>query len=342
MASNTYYSQKILDIVNQLPDFCYDFICNTNAGYSPNTRLEYARDIQLFLQWLLQNHPEFCDLEMKNISIEHLKKLQSYDIARFISWYSLNHAPRTTARKRATLSAFFSYLCENRALEYSPVTSSSKVKLNEKNLVYLEHDERDKFLNTVEYGNGMTNRELVFHDKYKKRDTAIFSLLLDTGLRISELQQINIKNLDLEKCNVIVTRKGGDILPVYFSDNTALVIEEYLEEKKEKFKNLTENDPLFTTLKGDRIGIRALQKLTKKYANIAVPQRADELSPHKLRSTFAMDFYEASGNNILLLQKKLNHKNIQTTNIYAKASDKQDAESRNLLQNAKNQRKKQK
>ena len=334
MANNS-YSEKILKIVNQLPDFCYDFICNTNAGYSSNTRLEYARDIQMFLQWLIQNHSEFCEIDINKISISDLKKLQSHDIARFISWYSLNHAPRTTARKRATLSAFFSYLCENRALEHSPVTSSSRVKLNQKRLVYLEHDERDKFLNTVEFGNGMTNRELSFHEKYKKRDTAIFSLLLDTGLRISELQQINIKDLDLEKCSVIVTRKGGDILPVYFSDVTADILEDYLEEKRVLFKDLTDDNPLFTTLKGERMGVRALQKLTKKYANIAVPQLANELSPHKLRSTFAMDFYEASGNNILLLQKKLNHKNIQTTNIYAKASDRQDAESRNLLQNAK-------
>ena len=90
--------------------------------------------------------------------------------------------------------------------------------------------------------------------------------------------------------------------------------------------------PAFTTNSGDRLSVRAVETLVKKYVKASLPSMAGKISPHKLRSSFAMTFYEANNYDILLLQKRLNHKSVNTTNIYAKATDKAVSESRNLLQ----------
>ena len=147
----------------------------------------------------------------------------------------------------------------------------------------------------------------------------------------------DIKDYNLEQCSVIVIRKGGDIQNVYYSDECAGCLREYFDSQTVRFALKDDEFPAFTTSTGNRLGVRAVETLVKKYAGACFPEKKAILSPHKLRSSFAMSFYEASGNDILLLQKKLNHKSITTTNIYAKASQKADMESRNLLQDMRKQ-----
>ncbi len=90
--------------------------------------------------------------------------------------------------------------------------------------------------------------------------------------------------------------------------------------------------PAFTTTTGKRLGVRAVEQLVKNYIEICLPQKSKEITPHKLRSSFAMSFYEASGHDIVKLKEKLHHSNIETTNIYARASRKDMKDTRNILQ----------
>ena len=157
-------------------------------------------------------------------------------------------------------------------------------------------------------------------------------MLLDTGMRVSELNRINIEDVDFEDCSVVIVRKGGNIQTIYFSDETKGALNDYLEERTAKLHVLAKQDPLFTTLKNERLSIRAIENLVKKYTTSSLPGIGNKLSPHKMRASFAMAYYEEE-KDILALQRKLGHKNLAATNIYAKATDTKMKETRSVLEN---------
>ena len=157
-------------------------------------------------------------------------------------------------------------------------------------------------------------------------------LLLDTGLRVSEMLSTDIADYDLESCSILVRRKGGDIQTVYYSDECALYLDTYFTSQKERFLLSDHEIPAFTTIKGERLGVRAVENLVKKYVTACMPKKAKLISPSKLRSSFAMSFYAANQNNVTLLQKKMDHKSLLMTNVYAKASNTEMEQSRNSLQ----------
>ena len=114
------------------------------------------------------------------------------------------------------------------------------------------------------------------------------------------------------------------------TDRLKVVVIDEDDARKYMIKDI--HFPAFTNLEGDRLTDRSVERMVKKYAEAAVPKKAKKITPNKLRSSFAMSFYNASGHDIVKLQRKLDHKNLSTTNIYAKASDADMENTRNLLQ----------
>lgn len=329
-------TQTLYDLLDELPEFCYGLLMGRANERSLNTRLGYARDLKQFFDFLHDTHPEFCETSIREIKPRDMASVSAEDLDKYIEIYSEDHALKTTARMKSSISAMYSYLINAlQAVKYNPCLGAQKIRIPEKDFViYLTPEEQERLLQTIRFGTGLTDREAKWHNRYVKRDLAMIFLFLDTGLRVSELQGIDNKDFDLEACNVIVTRKGGSTNLVYFSDEAASHIRDYMAEKKAKFPAYCgESDPFLITEKGERLGIRQIQKIVPKYVAAAVPEKAGTISPHKLRSSFAMSFYQrdprAGGHDILTLQKRLNHKSIVSTNVYAKAADNISKETRN-------------
>lgn len=333
-------SEKLIALVDNLPDFCYGFFFDTVTTMALSTRVAYARDIQIFFEYLINMHPHFCLKEIKNISRDDMKLIMPEDINRFISRYVNDDneaSKKTAARKRASLSSFFHYLYNTlRIIDKNPVDGAMRVKIPSKDYVeYLTIDEQIKLLDTIKYGSGLSNSQLKYHQKYAIRDYALFSMALDTGMRVSEMNGIDIQDLDLDKCSVIIQRKGGKSQKLFYSDEIRDNLQEYLDEKRAFIPYLGSAEPLFTTLKGNRLSVRQMEELVKKYVSAALPNRVNAISFHKMRSSFAMETYAVEP-DLLKLQRKLGHSQITATNIYAKASNKDLENSRNLLQNRRN------
>lgn len=243
------------------------------------------------------------------------------------------HKATTIRRRRASISSMYNFFIKNEKLTRNPVGATESVKLPDKPVIYLSNEDQNKLLNVIRSGDGLTDKAQKQHALYESRDIAMFILMLDTGLRVSELLSSDIKDYNFDDFSVVVTRKGGDIQSVYYSDECKYYLEDYFEKQKARFSLQNGNFPAFTTTSGNRMSVRSVELLVKKYAYATFPEaKAENLSPHKLRSSFAMSFYRATDHNILLLQKKLNHKNITTTNIYAKADKEELKESRNVMQ----------
>lgn len=341
------YSQKINEMLDKMPDFVTDFIYNFGHSSQMATMLQYSRDIYDFLRFMVNDLPSFFGKEIREITLEDLSKIEPMDINRYLtliknskdSRYTnkterapLYHHDTTIKRCRATLSSMFGFFVNNGKLKINPVLATKTIKIPEKELVYLTNDEQKLLLNTIRSGSGLEGKAVKYHERYCLRDSALFLLLLDTGLRVSEMLSTDIVDYDFDKCCVFVVRKGGGSDTVYFSDECAAYLLDYFDAQRTRYLLSDNQIPAFTTITGERLGVRAVEKLVKKYVGACLPAKAKSISPHKLRSSFAMSFYAASDNDLLLLKEKLHHKSISTTNIYAKASDTKKEASRNVLQ----------
>ena len=335
------YAKEIESVLSELPDFVRDFIYNFGHTQNYATKFEYARDIRDYFRFLVNFVPELSDKDIKDLTLTEVESVEPLEINRYLTLLQGDSTTglklTTVKRRRATLSSMYGFYVNNGKMSKNPVLATKTIKIPEKNVIYLTNEEQNLLLDTVRSGSNLPDKTAKIHNKYANRDSALFLLLLDTGLRVSEMLSTDICDYNLEAGSVIVTRKGGDIQEVYYSDECAQCLLEYFYDQREKFSLRTDKEiPAFTTLSGERLGVRAVETLVKKYVSACLPEKTKLISPHKLRSSFAMSFYEASGNNILLLQKKLNHKSITTTNIYAKASDKEVKETRNLLSRNRN------
>jgi len=339
MADSTAKADKLIQYADLLPAFCEPFLLETGTEMAITTRLAYANELNHFFDWIILNKPEFCECTKKDFSLDQLKMVSSQLISSYISKYlDNNHAERTVARKRAALSSFFSYMVKNKRLEYNPVAASTKVKIHQSDeVIHLNIDEQVQFLDAIESGEGLDVKKLTYHDRYKTRDLALIMLLLDTGIRVSELHGIDVDDIDFDNASVLVTRKGGDHQTIYFSDETSGYLLEYLDERKIEEHIDKVKGPFFVTKQGARLSVRAIQVLVKKYSTASLPGKGSLMTPHKMRSSFAMEYYDST-KDILALQRKLGHKNIQTTNIYAKATDKKMAETRSILSEKRNRK----
>ncbi len=335
---------KISRLCEDLPECSQSFLLETGTELANTTRLEYAKELGYFFDFLINYVPLFAEYERTDFKISDLAKVTSQDISRYLTLFkNQGKSERTIARKRASVSSFFSYLVANRMLAFNPVTAAVKVKIHESDeVLHLNIDEQISFLNAVDNGEGLTKRQSKLHSRYRLRDTALITLLLDTGIRVSELHGIDVSDLDLDSCSVVVTRKGGRIQTIYYSDESRDALIDYLTSRDiEHDKLLKNHSPLFTTNQGARLSVRAIEQLVKKYAESNIPGKGSKISPHKLRSSFAMAFY-GEERDLLLLQRKLGHKNIQTTNVYAKATDTQMEETRSVLSEARKRKKRKK
>lgn len=330
------YGSKIEEILNELPTFVQDFIYNFGHIENYATKFEYCRDIRDFFRFIVNYLPDYCDKDVKELTINDVANVGTLDINRYLTLLSGDETTglkqTTVKRRRATLSSMYGFFVSNGKMEKNPVLATKTIKVPEKNVIYLTNEEQSLLLNTVRYGTNLKDTVAKVHNIYANRDAAMFLLILDTGLRVSEMLATDIIDYNLSECSVVVKRKGGDIETVYFSDECAEYLEVYFDEQRVKYRLSDAEIPAFTTTSGNRLGVRAVEMLVKKYVAACLPDKTKIISPHKLRSSFAMSFYEASDSNILLLQKKLHHKSITTTNIYAKASDKEMRESRSILQ----------
>ncbi len=327
------YQNKLEVIAKELPEVCWPFIMETGTQMAASTRYSYATELRWFFMFLLETKPQFAEThKIKDLTEEQIKSITPRDISRYLSQdKDKGKSERTVARRRAAISSFFTFLVNNRIIEYDPSKSASNVKVHKKkDVIYIDIMDQKRLLNAVESGSTLTKREQIFHEKYQKRDIALISLLLDTGIRVSELYRMDIKDVDMKGCSAYILRKGGNKEDVFFSDEVRVLLEEYLEERHMNGLYQSDNDPLFVTLKGDRLSVRAIQMLVKKYAESSLPIIGKSITPHKLRSSFAMEYYDST-KDLLALQKKLGHSSVTTTNIYAKATKDKMEQTRNIL-----------
>lgn len=315
-------------VLHELPEVCYDFIRAIDPTTQPLTRYAYVCDLKLFFGFLTSELHKFADKTTATLEPEDLAEVTSRDISMYLDYLGfyikddseISNADLGKMRKLSSLRSFYKYLYKNGYIDADPAALVDMPKRHQKPIIRLEIDEVARMLDLVESGEKMTERQKKYNEHVKRRDLAILTLFLGTGIRVSELVGINIDDLDFSINGFLVTRKGGNQAILYFPDEVAGVLQDYLKLRREMTPQPGDEDALFLSLQNRRISIRAVQNMVKKYATQAAPLKK-HLSPHKLRSTFGTNLYHETG-DIYLVADVLGHSDVNTTRRhYAAMSD---------------------
>jgi len=252
------------------------------------------------------------------VNLSHIKSITTKDIEKFLQYISIyikdgktiTNSNSGKKRKLSSISSFFTYLIKHKMINEDPTNIIDSPKIKDKTILRLTEDEISKLIQIVESGEGLTGRELSYHKKTVLRDKAIIVLLLDTGIRLSELVGINIKDLFFDENAFKVTRKGGSQAILYYSNYTKDILKRYHDQRLKINVENNDKDALFLSLQNRRITHRAIENLVKKYTRIVNPLK--KISPHKFRSTFGTALYHNTG-DIYLVADVLGHRDVNTT-----------------------------
>ena len=214
------------------------------------------------------------------------------------------------ARKLSAIRALFKYLFKEEIIKSNVAALVDSPKIHDKAIIRLEADEIANLLDEVENGERLTDGQKRFHEATYKRDLALITLMLGTGIRISECVGLNINDIDFETNSFKVTRKGGNEVVLFINDEIARTLEAYLEQRLELQPEEGDEDALFLSLQKKRITPRSVQNLVKKYSRIIAPLK--KISPHKLRSTYGTALYHETS-DIYLVADVLGHRDVNTT-----------------------------
>lgn len=317
-------NMRLREIRDTLPEFCDEFFVGVEPQTTVLTRLGYAYDLRIFFDYLVKRVRAFKGMNADEITLSDLEKVTVTHLENYMEYLSVyefdgkefTNGDRGKARKISTVRSFFKYFFNKDKLSSNVAAKISLPKQREKEIVRLERHEIEKILNAAEEGEGMSAHQRKILLNTRARDVAILSLLLGTGIRVSECVGLNVKDIDFESNAFTVTRKGGSRAILYFNDDVKEALQYYVEGERKALLSRTEKlvigdeDALFLSLQVKRICVRAVEKLVKKYAEVAAPLK--RISPHKLRSTYGTELYRATG-DIYMVADVLGHRDVNTT-----------------------------
>lgn len=332
----TYQEQTFIDntlrlreILSTLPPFIKDYFRAIEPSTSSKTRISYAYDIRVFFNFLIENNPIFNAYTTNQFTIKDLEHIDAIDIEEYLEYLKVyqstddktyTNGEKGLARKFSTLRSLYKYLYVHEYISKNPTVKVDMPKLHDKSIIRLDIDEVVLLLDFIEScGNQLTGQKKVYYEKTKYRDIAIITLLLGTGIRVSELVGLDINDVDFKNNGIKVVRKGGNEMVVYFGDEVRDALENYLEITRLPATPLPDHEnALFLSTQRKRIGVQAVENMVKKYAKNVTPNK--KITPHKLRSTYGTNLYKETG-DIYLVADVLGHKDVNTTRKHYAAID---------------------
>ncbi len=271
--------------------------------------------IQKFVNYLSfeRNYSENTITSYKNILIDlsffskkDLNKLTNEDLKKFLNKYS-NLSNKTISQKISSLNTFYKYLEKEEIIVSNPAYNLIRPKTSIKLPDVLNLEEVNALL------------DIDVKTPYNARDKAILELLYSSGLRVSELINLELSNVDLDSCLIRVMGKGRKerIVPLgdYAIDALTIYINDY-----RYLINKKNNNYLFLNKSGDKISRQFIFKTIKK--EVSKKGIKKNVSPHTLRHSFATHLLN-NGADLRIIQELLGHENLSTTQVYTHISNEQ-------------------
>lgn len=325
---------KCQAIEGELPSFMRSYFAYLRGNVLPMTRLSYLHEIKFFLNYLINETDLTKADDTRKIKAEEFNEITAADINLFIDYcrrYVVDdgktvtmyeNGNKTLARKKSSISVLFKQLYRDGIIDKNITDAFDPIRVpkpGEREIKALQDDEVMIMLDAVTTGAGLTEHEKNYWEKTKLRDKAILTIFVTYGLRLSELQQLNVSSFNFSRGEFKIYRKRGKESTMPVNRSIEMVVTDYIKNERSHITPATEGDEdaLFLSMQGKRITERAIRELVKKYTSIAMgTSRSGGYSPHKLRATAATSLI-GRGNSIFDVQALLDHEQVTTTQLYA-------------------------
>ena len=320
---------RLREVLKTLPPFAKDYFRAMEPKSSARTRINYAYDIRVFFHFLMENNPVYKNYTMDRFMPRDLENLEPVDIEEYLEYLKvykrdedgelITNGEKGLARKMSALRSFYGYYFKHQIIQKNPTLLVDMPKLHDKAIIRLDTDEVALLLDFVESaGDHLTGQALNYYKKTRDRDIAILTLLLGTGIRVSECVGLDIEDVDFKNNGIKVTRKGGNEMVVYFGPEVEKALKRYLEVREGITPLAGHEHALFYSAQRKRIGVQAVENMVKKYSRQITTTK--KITPHKLRSTYGTALYQETG-DIYLVADVLGHKDVNTTKKHYAALD---------------------
>ena len=318
---------KLRQVLSTLPAFCKDYFRAIDSTTTTKTRISYAYDIRIFFQFLLDENPAFKNYAMTDFSVDVLDQIKAVDLEEYMEYLKVyqngdkteTNGERGLKRKISALRSFYAYYYKREMIHTNPTVLIDVPKIHDKSIIRLDTDEVALLLDYIEHcGDSLTGQKRVYYEKTKERDLAIVTLLLGTGIRVSDCVCLDIEDVDFKNNGIKVTRKGGNEMVVYFGEEVEKALKRYLELRAGITPLAGHEHALFYSAQRKRMGVQAVENMVKKYSRQITTTK--KITPHKLRSTYGTALYQETG-DIYLVADVLGHKDVNTTKKHYAALD---------------------
>lgn len=276
----------------------YVFFLKNEKNYSNNTIISYKNDLIQLLNYLR----DYKILKKNNVQYIDRSILRKY----IVYLKSCDYSARSISRKISVIRSFFKFLSREDVVKINPTINLITPKIEKKLPYFLYLQEVEKLIETPPL-------DTIFGI----RDRAILELLYGTGMRVGELVNLNINDIDLDEKTIRVFGKGSKerILPL--GDPSIKAVQEYLTGRNLFRKNISINKNDLNTLLlnrfGGRLSARSIRRIIIKYMKMAGLNK--KISPHVLRHSFATHLL-GGGADLRSVQELLGHESLSTTQIY--------------------------
>ena len=311
--------RRLRRLCRELPAFCKEFFRGIEPTTSSRTRIAYAYDLKIFFHFLQEEYPDIAQGPLTSWPVEVLDQITLTQLEEYLDYIKLyetdqnkvySNEERGRMRKTASIRSFYKFFYRKQKIEKNTASLLNMPKKHEQAIIRLEVDEIARLLDSVEDGSKLTKAQQRYHNKTKVRDLAILTLLLGTGIRVSECVGLDIMDLDFDTNGMKIHRKGGAEVILYFGDEVREALMDYLDERELILPKEGSEDALFLSMQKSRISVRAVENLVKKYARTVTTLK--KITPHKLRSTYGTQLYKETG-DIYLVADVLGHSDVNTT-----------------------------
>ncbi|MCI2255604.1 tyrosine recombinase XerS [Domibacillus sp. PGB-M46] len=337
--------QRIEAMLPSFPFYIQEYIRDKRRyGNTPSTQLDYLYDFRIFFEWLLKEGLAPSAQSISEIPYSILATLRKQDVEFFIDYVRDEpfEAKKDVWKKRSatrvtriiqSLKSLFRYLTEETELEngecYFDRNVMTKIKIGKAketakrrsqriSTLLMNDDDIQEFLFFLknEYELTLTPRKQAMYLRNKERDIALISLMLGSGIRVSEAAGLLMNSINHKKNTIDVTRKGGKEDTVLVLPSTMEDLRAYLDVREARYQPQKQESFVFLTRyqgKAQQISIRSIETNINQYTQAFTSGRA--MSPHKLRHSFAGGWLR-NGGDIVKLRDQLGHSSIETTSLY--------------------------
>lgn len=272
-------------------EIIYEFLdyISYEKKYSDNTEKNYELDLFKYFEYLDKNNLNYLTVKYKDVS----------NFTLFLA--KQNYKSTTINRIDSSIRSFYNYLELEEKINGNPFKAASNLKVPKRLPNYFKYDEY------------LTMISVIDKDDYKYRNKLILEMLFATGLRVSELSNIKIKNIDFSEREIKIMGKGSKERFVFYNKECAIVLDSYLKECRSKLLNSKDSEYLFINHLGDKLTDRGIRLIIDKIVKKSCIK--SKVSPHTFRHTFATMLLN-EGCNIKSVQELLGHSSLGTTGIY--------------------------